>query len=115
MAKIHWTPKKSEEAPPPTTVPGALHDVDFMVRDGKRFPDTGAWGYAEFDYDAVVRRVHTRRDRYGLRIRVPYDRDGEGLCFHGLPEKVTGVAVAAAARSDGGSSVDAGIPSADLG
>jgi Cytochrome P460 len=22
-----------------------------MVRDSKRFPDTGAWGWAEFDYD----------------------------------------------------------------
>ncbi len=53
MAKIHWTPTKSADAPAPTTIPGALHDVDFMVRDGKRFPDTGGWAYAEFDYDAV--------------------------------------------------------------
>jgi hypothetical protein len=51
MAKIHWNAKKSEEAPAPTIVPGTLHDIDFMVRDSKRFPDTGAWGYAEFDYD----------------------------------------------------------------
>ena len=53
MAKIHWNAKKSEEAPAPTTVPGTLHDVDFMVRDSKRFPDTGAWGYAQFNYDAI--------------------------------------------------------------
>jgi len=33
MAKIHWKAKKSAEAPAPTTVPGTLHDVDFMVRD----------------------------------------------------------------------------------
>jgi Cytochrome P460 len=46
MAKIHWTVKKSAEAPAPTTVPGALHDIDFMVRDSKRFADTGNWGYA---------------------------------------------------------------------
>jgi hypothetical protein len=52
MAKIHWNAKKSEEAPAPTTVPDTLHDVDFMVRDSKRFPDTGAWGYAQFNYDA---------------------------------------------------------------
>jgi hypothetical protein len=50
MAKIHWNATKSAEAPNPTTVPGTLHDVDFMVRDGKRFSD-GAWAYAEFDYD----------------------------------------------------------------
>ena len=33
-------------------MPGALHDVDFMVKDSKRFADSGGWGYAEFDYDA---------------------------------------------------------------
>ena len=41
MAKIHWTPKKNEIAPGQPTVPGALHDVDFMVRDSKRFADSG--------------------------------------------------------------------------
>ena len=51
MAKIHWNAKKSAEAPAPTIVPDTLHDIDFMVRDSKRFPDTGAWGYAEFDHD----------------------------------------------------------------
>src|ERR1700738_225601 len=50
MAKIHWKAKKSAEAPAPTTVPDTLHDVDFMVRDSKRFSDSGNWGYAEFDY-----------------------------------------------------------------
>lgn len=51
MAKIHWNLKKSETAPAPTTVPGTLHDVDFMVRDSKRFADGGNWGYAQFLYD----------------------------------------------------------------
>jgi hypothetical protein len=51
MAKIHWTGKKSATAPSPTTVPGALHDVDFMVKDSKRFPESG-WGWAAFKYDA---------------------------------------------------------------
>jgi hypothetical protein len=51
MAKIHWNAKKSAEAPSPTTVPDTLHDIDFMVRDSKRFSATGNWGYAEFDYD----------------------------------------------------------------
>ena len=51
MAKIHWNPKKSETAPAPTTVPDTLHDVDFMVKDSKRFADSGGWGYAEFEYD----------------------------------------------------------------
>jgi len=53
MAKIHWNAKKSAEAPAPTTVPDTLHDIDFMVRDSRRFPATGAWGYAQFNHDAA--------------------------------------------------------------
>jgi hypothetical protein len=53
MAKIHWNAKKSAEAPAPTTVPDTLHDIDFMVRDSKRFADSGNWGYAQFNYDAA--------------------------------------------------------------
>lgn len=32
-------------------VSGSLHDVGFMVKDGKRFADSGGWGWAAFDYD----------------------------------------------------------------
>ena len=53
MAKIHWTPKMNQYFPD-TTVPGTLHDVDFMVKDGKRFADSGGWGWAVFKYDAAA-------------------------------------------------------------
>ena len=52
MAKIHWNPKKLETFSA-ATVPGTLHDVDFMVKDDKRFSDSGGWGYGEFEYDAA--------------------------------------------------------------
>ena len=52
MAKIHWAPKKHESFPN-TTVPGGLHDVDFMLKDSKRFADSGGWGWAAFKYDAA--------------------------------------------------------------
>ncbi len=55
MAKIHWNAKKSVEAPAPTLVPDTLHDVDFMERDSKKFPHSGGWGYAQFNYDHVAR------------------------------------------------------------
>ena len=54
MAKIHWTPKKME-AFPAATVPGTQHDVDFMVRDSKRFKDSGGWGWGAFEYEAASR------------------------------------------------------------
>ena len=31
------------------TVPGFLHDVDFMVKDSKKFADSGGWGYGVFE------------------------------------------------------------------
>jgi Cytochrome P460 len=52
MAKIHWKPTKNEHFPN-TTVPGALNDVDFMVKDSKRFSDSGGWGWAVFKYDTA--------------------------------------------------------------
>jgi len=53
MAKVHWNPKKQETYPGQPTVPGIQHDVDFMVKDSKRFGDSGGWGWAAFDYDAT--------------------------------------------------------------
>jgi hypothetical protein len=52
MAKIHWKPNKNQFFPD-TTVPGTLNDVDFMVKDRKRFADSGGWGWAVFKYDAA--------------------------------------------------------------
>lgn len=54
IAKIHWKPEKSAEAPGPTTVPGALQNVDFIEKDSKRFADSGGWGYAAFEYDTTT-------------------------------------------------------------
>jgi hypothetical protein len=50
MAKIHWTPSKNQYFPT-ATVPGTQHDVDFMVKNSKRFADSGGWGWAVFNYD----------------------------------------------------------------
>ena len=51
IAKIQWKPKKSIEAPFVVDVPDTLADLFFMEKDSKRFPQTGGWGYAQFDYD----------------------------------------------------------------
>jgi Cytochrome P460 len=52
MAKVHWNPKKLE-ALPTATVPASLHDVDFMVKDSKRFADSAGWGWGAFRYNAA--------------------------------------------------------------
>ena len=51
MAKIHWTARKAEDQPNEPIVPGPLHDVDLMVKDSKKFADSGGWGYGAFEYD----------------------------------------------------------------
>ena len=51
IAKIHWNPKKMETYPA-AAVAGTQHDAGFMVKDSKRFADSGGCGYAAFDYDA---------------------------------------------------------------
>ena len=53
MAKMHWTPKENEFFPQ-ATVPDKLVNVDFMVKDSKRFADSGGWGYGVFDYDTAT-------------------------------------------------------------
>ena len=52
LAKIHWTPTKNEFFPT-ATVPGEQQNVDFMVKDSKRFADSGGWGYGAFEYDTA--------------------------------------------------------------
>jgi hypothetical protein len=51
MAKIHWVPKVNESYPGPPTVPATQHDADFMMKDRKRFADSGGWGYGAFEHD----------------------------------------------------------------
>ena len=52
MAKVHWTAKVNPGEPGAPTVPGPQHYVDFMLKDSKRFADSGGWGYGAFEYDA---------------------------------------------------------------
>jgi Cytochrome P460 len=51
IAKVQWKPKKSTEAPFAVEVPDTLADLFFMEKDSKKYPDTGGWAYAQFDYD----------------------------------------------------------------
>jgi mono/diheme cytochrome c family protein len=53
MVKVHWNAKVNTAEPGAPTLPGTQHDVDLMVKDSKRFADSGGWGYGTFDYDAA--------------------------------------------------------------
>ena len=51
MAKVEWHPKKSPDAPYEIKVPATVYDLDFMVKDSKRFAESGGWGYGVFKRD----------------------------------------------------------------
>ncbi|HVQ15076.1 MAG TPA: cytochrome P460 family protein [Vicinamibacterales bacterium] len=52
IAKLQWKPKKSTDAPFVVDVPDVFTQAFVMEKDSKRFPKSGGWGYAVFNYDA---------------------------------------------------------------
>ena len=53
VVKLQWTPKKSTEAPFVVDVPDGFKEAFVMEKDSKRFPKSGGWGYAVFNYEAA--------------------------------------------------------------
>jgi hypothetical protein len=53
IVKLQWKPKKSAEAQFAVDVPDVFKQAFVMEKDSKRFPKTGGWGYAVFNYDAA--------------------------------------------------------------
>jgi len=53
IAKLQWKPKKSTEAPFVVDVPDVFTQAFLMEKDSKRFPKSGGWGYAVFNYEAA--------------------------------------------------------------
>ncbi len=53
IVKLQWSQKKSTEAPYAVDVPDVFKQAFVMEKDSKRFPKTGGWGYAVFNYDAA--------------------------------------------------------------
>ncbi len=53
IVKLQWKPKKSTEAPFVVDVPDVFSQAFVMEKDSKRFPKTGGWGYAVFNYEAA--------------------------------------------------------------
>jgi hypothetical protein len=53
IVKLQWKLKKSTEAPFAVEVPDVFSQAFVMEKDSKRFPKSGGWGYAVFNYDAA--------------------------------------------------------------
>jgi hypothetical protein len=51
IVKLQWKPKKSTEAQFAVDVPDVFRQAFVMEKDSKRFPKSGGWGYAVFNYE----------------------------------------------------------------
>ena len=51
IVKIEWIKKKNPVSPYMVEIPDYLKNVDLIVKDSKRFPQTNGWAYAQFTYD----------------------------------------------------------------
>jgi hypothetical protein len=54
IAKLQWKFKKSTEAPFVVDVPDVFSQAFVIEKDSMRFPNSGGWGYALFNYDAAA-------------------------------------------------------------
>jgi hypothetical protein len=53
IAKLQWSFKKSTEATFAVDVPNVFTQAFVIEKDSKRFPKSGGWGYALFNYEAA--------------------------------------------------------------
>ena len=87
IVKLQWKPKKSTEAPFAVDVPDVFKQAFVMEKDSKRFPKTGGWGYAVFNYDAASGKFTPDPDgACRLRKHMPCGCESKGLHLPPVPD-----------------------------
>ena len=76
IVKLQWKPKKSAEAQFDVDVPDTFTQAFVIEKDSKRFPKSGGWGYALFNYAAAS-------DKFTADANSPSD------CGYSCHQKVT--------------------------
>jgi len=66
IVKLQWKPKKSTEAPFVVDVPDVFTQAFVIEKDSKRFPKSGGWGYAVFNYETAL-------DKFTADLKSPSD------------------------------------------
>jgi hypothetical protein len=66
IVKLQWKPKKSTEAPFVVDVPDVFTQAFVIEKDSKKYPKSGGWGYAVFNYE-------TASDRFSADPNSPSD------------------------------------------
>jgi len=89
VVKIGWSERKSAVFPP-AHEPDVLKRVEFIVKDSKRFPATGGWGYARFVYDAKTATYtpYGKDDSFAQECHQCHTLvKGKDFIFTGYPER----------------------------
>ena len=90
IAKLQWKPKKSTEAPFDVDVPDVFTQAFVIEKDSKKFPKTGGWGYALFNYDALTGKFTADATGHRrLRALMPCGGEEQGLHLPSVPDAVT--------------------------
>ena len=71
IVKLQWSRKKSAEAQFDVDVPDTFKQVFVMEKDSKRFPNTGGWGYAVFNYDAASNKFTPDPESFLQTVETP--------------------------------------------
>ena len=88
IAKLQWKPKKSTEAPFDVDVPDVFTQAFVIEKDSKKFPKTGGWGYALFNYDAATGKFTADAAHCRLRALMPCGGEEQGLHLPSVPDAV---------------------------
>ena len=59
IVKLQWKPRKSTEVPFAVDVPDVFTQAFVSEKDSMRFPKSGGWGYALFNYEAASDKFTT--------------------------------------------------------
>jgi Cytochrome P460 len=65
--------------------PDKLKSVSFMIKDAKRFAETGGWGYAQFKYDAAADRFKPTGTGSGCGYACHTRVKSRDFVFTGMP------------------------------
>jgi hypothetical protein len=78
IARIAWNHVPSEEknkvfGKPQSFVPGSPTNVQFMVKDSKKYATTGGWGFTQFDKDGKLSDEALLTTCFGCHVKASRD------------------------------------------
>ena len=87
IVKLQWKIKKMAEAPFDANVPDTFAEVFLMEKDSKKYPNTGGWGYAVFNYDPATDKFTPTKDGADCGHVCHVKVQNKGYIFHSYQKR----------------------------